>query len=277
MSDGGRLVVVGTPLGNLDDLSTRAVGALREASVIACEDTRRTGRLLAAIGVDARELLVVNEHTEHDVAPRIVDRVRRGDVVALVSDAGMPGVSDPGALLVRAVVDADGDVSVVPGPSAASTAVAGSGIPAARWVFEGFLPRKGAERTRRLHGIATEERAVVLYEAPHRVARTLEDLVALGDETRPVAIGRELTKLHEEWFRGTVADAVAWIDAQEPRGEFVFVLGGAVPAGEPTDAELRRALHVALDRGDSTRDAVAAVSQSFGVAKRRVYELALGR
>lgn len=270
----GRLVVVGTPIGNLADLSPRAVEALADADVIACEDTRRTGRLLSAAGVERTELVVVNDHTEVSASSALVSRMREGTSVALVTDAGMPAVSDPGAVLVAAVVDAGFPLMVVPGPTAATAALAASGLPSGRWVFEGFLPRKGSGRTERLAAVAAEQRTVVLYEAPHRVVRTLDDLAGCCAPERPVVLAREITKLHEEYFRGSLADAVRWVDEHEPRGEFVVVLGGAEPPSAPTDDDLRSALADAMAAGASTRDAVAAVARDFGASKRRVYDLA---
>ncbi|MDE0802931.1 MAG: 16S rRNA (cytidine(1402)-2'-O)-methyltransferase [Acidimicrobiales bacterium] len=270
----GRLVVVGTPIGNLGDLSPRAIEVLGEADVVACEDTRRTGRLLSAAGIAAPRLVVVNEHTETAAASSLIERLRAGATVVLVTDAGMPSVSDPGAGVVAAAVDASVDVSVVPGPTAASAALAGSGLPSARWVFEGFLPRKGAARTHRLRAVAAEQRTVILYEAPHRMVRTIDDLCSRCDGDRRVVFGREITKLHEEWFRGTLESAVVWLDEKEPRGEFVIVLDGAAPPPDATDDDLRAALAAERSDGASTRDAVAAVTDRFGVAKRRVYDLA---
>ena len=269
----GRLVVVGTPIGNLGDLSPRAVQALTDADVVACEDTRRTGRLLQAAGIERTDLVVANDHTEARVAGRLVERARAGDVVALVTDAGMPGVSDPGNDVVAAFVDAGLDVEVVPGPTAVTTALAASGLPTGRFVFEGFLPRKGAGRTERLAAVAVEPRTVVLYEAPHRAERTIADLAEACGTRRPVTVARELTKLHEEWFRGDLAGAAEWL-AAEPKGEFVIVLGGAEPPPDVTDAELADALDEERAAGASTRDAVAAVVARYGVAKRRVYDLA---
>jgi 16S rRNA (cytidine1402-2'-O)-methyltransferase len=273
VSAAGRLVVVGTPIGNLGDLSPRAVDALRSADIVACEDTRRTGRLLAAAGIDRRELVVANDHTEARAARALVERARAGAVVALVTDAGMPGVSDPGDDVVSAFVAAGLDVEVVPGPTAATTALAGSGLPTGRFVFEGFLPRKGSGRSERLSAVAAEQRAVVLYEAPHRAERTIAELAEACGPDRAVAIGRELTKLHEEWYRGDLAGAAEWL-AAEPKGEFVIVLGGAEPPAEVTDDELRAALDAERAAGASTRDAVAAVVERYGAAKRRVYDLA---
>ena len=270
----GRLVVVGTPIGNLDDLSPRAAEVLGQADVVACEDTRRTGRLLSAIGVDAPKLVVVNEHTEAGAASGLVDRALAGAVVVLVTDAGMPTVSDPGSSLVEAMVAAGVDVSVVPGPTAASSALAASGLPAGRWVFEGFLPRKGSGRTERLRSVASEERTIVLYEAPHRLERTVADLLDVCAADRRVVFGREITKLHEEWFRGTLVEGADWLALNEPRGEFVIVLDGAAPPPAAPYDDIVAALADERAGGASTRDAVAAVTDRLGVSKRRVYDLA---
>ena len=270
----GRLVLVGTPIGNLGDLAPRAVEALASADLVCCEDTRRTGRLLQHAGVRAAALRVVNDHTEAAAVADVVDRLGRGEVVAVVSDAGMPGISDPGEQLVAAAVAAGAVVEVVPGPSAAITGLVASGLPAGRFAFEGFLPRKGSGRTERIAEVAGERRTVVLYEAPHRVARTLADLAAACGGERRVVLARELTKLHEETWRGTLAEAVAHVGAIEPRGEYVMVLDGAPAPAAVTDAEVRDALAAARAGGATTRDAVAEVVARLGVAKRRAYDLA---
>jgi 16S rRNA (cytidine1402-2'-O)-methyltransferase len=270
----GQLVLVGTPIGNLEDLSPRAVRALAEADLIVCEDTRRTGRLLQAAGVAAPRLLVAHDHNEAAQIGTVLERLRAGERVAVVTDAGMPGISDPGERMVRAVAEAGIDVVVVPGPSAAIAALVLSGLPTGRFVFEGFLPRSGAARTERLAALAGERRTVVLYEAPHRVARTLADLVAAFGGGRRVALARELTKLHEEVWRGTLDAAVARAGEVEPRGEYVLIVEGAPESAPATDEELSAALRRLLDDGLSTRDAVAEVASSFDVSKRRVYDLA---
>ena len=272
----GRLVLVGTPIGNLGDLTPRAVEALAVADLVCCEDTRRTGRLLQHAGVRAAALRVVNDHTEDDAVDDVVARVGRGEVVVVVTDAGMPGISDPGERLVAAVAAAGGVVEVVPGPSAAISGLVVSGLPAGRFVFEGFLPRKGSGRSERLRVLATEPRTVVLYEAPHRIARTVDDLAAVCGPDRRVALVRELTKLHEETWRGTLAEAVVRCAEVEPRGEYVVVLAGAPAPVAVTDDGLRAALAEARAMGASTRDAVAEVATAFGVPKRRVYDLAVG-
>jgi len=272
----GALVLVATPIGNLGDLPPRAVEALAAADAVACEDTRRSGRLLAAVGVHAPALLVVNDHTERERCADIVARVAAGERVALVTDAGTPGISDPGERVVRAVLDAGLAVEAVPGPAALVMALVVSGMATARFVFEGFLPRRGAERQVRLREVAAEQRTVVLYEAPHRLARTLADLVDACGGGRRVALARELTKLHEEVWRGTLADAVALVADTAPRGEYVVVLAGAEPPAEVTDDELAAALAAERATGASTRDAVASVAATFAVAKKRVFALAHG-
>lgn len=276
MTDHGVLVLVGTPIGNLGDLAPRAVDELARAHVVACEDTRRTGRLLEHIGVRAPSLLVVNDHTEARVVGEVLARLARGERVAVVTDAGMPGISDPGERLVRAASDAGHRVEVVPGPSAAVTGLVVSGLPTGRFVFEGFLPRKGSGRAERLRELVGERRTIVLYEAPHRVARTLADLAAALGADRRVVLARELTKLHEETWRGTLADAVDRVAEIDPRGEYVLVVDGAPAPAEVDDAAIRAGLDGARAAGSSTRDAVALVADALGVPKKRVYDLATG-
>ncbi len=268
-------MLVGTPIGNLDDLTPRAAATLASADVIACEDTRRTGRLLNHLGVAAPKLLVANDHTESHVAHEVVERIGTGQRVVVVTDAGMPGISDPGEALVHAVLDAGLPVEVVPGPSALDTALVISGLPAGRFCFEGSLPRKGASRRERLEAIAAEERTVVLYEAPHRVERTIADLHDVCGADRQVAILRELTKMHEEHWRGTLADARTMLDDRTPRGEYVLVIAGAEPPAAADDGTLRAAVSAERAAGRSTRDAVDTVAERFGVPRRRVYDLAI--
>lgn len=273
---GGCLVVVGTPLGNLGDFSPRGQQALATADVIACEDSRRTGKLLSHCGVSGKRLIVVNDHTEVPQLEQVVGEIRQGNTVVLVSDAGMPTVSDPGRRLVSAVVEAGLLVEVVPGPTAAITALSFSGFSADRFVFEGFLPRKGVLRQARVQGIADELRTVVLYEAPHRLRRTLTDLSVACDESRLVVVGRELTKLHEEAIRGTLKAVGDHFAEVEPRGEFVVVLSGAEPRKVVFDDDsLRLALRQGIAAGLSRRDAVVEVVAMSGKPKRYVYELAV--
>ncbi|MGA1169634.1 MAG: 16S rRNA (cytidine(1402)-2'-O)-methyltransferase, partial [Ilumatobacteraceae bacterium] len=261
----GKLILVATPIGNLADITARAIDALREADVICCEDTRHSSKLLQHIGVADKPLLVVNEHTEYDIREKIVDLVSKGKAVALITDAGSPGISDPGERIVRAVIDAGGVVSATPGPSAAIMAVTISGLPAGRFVFEGFLPRSGVERKERLEAVAGEERTTILYEAPHRLHKTLTDLETMCGPHRAVAIAAELTKIHEEVWRGNLHDAVKRYADGDPRGEFVLVLAGATPAAPPTDDELITALRAEISAGVSRKDAASRVSARFGV------------
>ena len=276
MAEPGHLVLVATPIGNLGDLPPRAVEVLAAADVVACEDTRRTGRLLAAAGVRAKALVAVHDHNEASQVGAVLGRLRAGEVVAVVTDAGTPGISDPGERLVRASTQAGFEVRVVPGPSAAISGLVASGLPTGRFVFEGFLPRKGSGRGERLAALAGEQRTLVLYEAPHRLARTVADLAAALGGSRRVAIARELTKLHEEVWRGTLDEAAAHTEAVEPRGEHVLVVDGAPPPAGVDDDQIVRAISERLAAGASRRDAVAEVASGLGVARRRVYDLALG-
>ena len=266
------LWLVATPIGNLGDLPPRAVDVLAHAALICCEDTRRTGLLLQHAGVRAERLAVCNDHTEVSRIDDVLRTLGQGRDVAIVSDAGTPGISDPGERIVRATVDAGYPVSAVPGPSAAIMALTISALATDRFVFEGFIPRKGADRAGRLAEIAAEHRTTVLYEAPHRVLRTLDDLREACGDDRTVVVTRELTKLHEEIVRGPLGT----IDIGDPRGEYVLVIEGApVDDRTATDDEVRQALRSHLDDGASTRDAAAAVAREVGRPKREVYALAI--
>jgi len=271
-SEAGRLVLVATPIGNLGDLPPRAIEALRDAALICCEDTRRTGRLLLHAGIAGSRLAVCNEHTEAARVGEVLEVLGDGGNVAVVTDAGTPGISDPGERLVQAVLDAGFTVTAVPGPAAFVAALVTSGLPTSRFVFEGFLPRSGSARTQRIHDLAAERRTIALYESPHRIARTLVDLTAVFGGDRRVVVSRELTKLHETVVRGTLRD----VRVGEPRGEYVVIVAGAPDAFEPpSDDEIRVALRAQLVVGVSTRDAIATVAKALGVAKRVVYDLAV--
>jgi 16S rRNA (cytidine1402-2'-O)-methyltransferase len=269
----GRLVLVATPLGNLADLSPRAISVLGSADAIACEDTRVTRKLLDLVGVPSPHLFSVHEHNEASMVAPVLERLGRGETVALVTDAGLPAISDPGERIVEAAASAGFDVSVVPGPSAVVAAVAVSGLPGDRFVFEGFLPRKGGERARRLTVIATEPRTVALYEAPHRLRETLADLAAACGTTRRAVLVRELTKRYEEVWRGTLGAALALEAA--PRGEYVIVLEGAPPAPPVEDGVIESHLRAELASGTGRREAITSVAGALGVPKRRVYDAAV--
>ena len=276
------VILVGTPIGNLGDLSPRAVEALTTADVIAAEDTRRTRPLLTAVGVPTRGRLVsFHGPNEVELAGRLVERiVERRERLVCVTDAGMPGISDPGERLVVAALAAGVAVEVVPGPSAALSALVLSGLPTGRFVFEGFLPRKGRQRAVRLEALRVEDRTVVLFEAPHRLLGTLADLDRAFGSDRPVAVARELTKVFETVWRGTLGEAVAAAQdgggGPEARGEQVIVIGPAPPASDqaPADDAVEAALREQLADGASTRDAAAAVAGRLGVSRRRAYTLA---
>ena len=267
------LVVVATPIGNMGDLSPRASEELAAAALVCCEDTRRTGRLLSHAGVRARALKRVDAHTEAAASAEVVELIAAGERVVLVSDSGTPGVSDPGRHLVAAVVEAGHEVVVVPGPTAAIAALVGSGFAADRFCFEGFLPRRGRARTDRLRQLAAEQRTCVLYESPKRVAATLLDLARVCGGERRAVVARELTKLHEEFVRGSLDELGEW-SAVESKGEMVLVLEGAAATGEPDDQVVVAALDLALARGLSVRDAASQVAAELGVSKRRAYNLA---
>ncbi|NQV97424.1 MAG: 16S rRNA (cytidine(1402)-2'-O)-methyltransferase [Acidimicrobiaceae bacterium] len=274
-STSGSLILVATPIGNLGDITQRAIETLQSADVICCEDTRHSGNLLSHFGITGKRLIVINEHTEYDAREEIVELVIGGANVALITDAGTPGISDPGERLVTAAIDAGLRVTAVPGPSALTMALVASGLPTSRFVFEGFLPRSGIERSERLAMITTEPRTVVLYEAPHRLAKTLSDLTVACGAIRRVVLARELTKLHEEFWRGTLQDANLHVAKVEPRGEYVLIIEPARPPAPPTDEELLAAIRAEIAKGVSRKDSAARVSARFGVAKRTVYELAL--
>lgn len=265
----GRLYVIGTPIGNLGDLSERAREALASVDLVAAEDTRRTGKLLAHVGVDARMVSLFEGNEPHRI-DEILDRLRQGDTVALVSDAGMPAVSDPGFRLLRAAVDAGVEVNVVPGPSAVTAALVVSGLPTDRWVFEGFLPRRAGDRRARLRALAHDPRTVVFFESPRRVIRLLRDLlVELGD--RRAVLARELTKLHEEVLRGRVSEVLAAVLDSEPRGEIVVVIEGAGPAEADLDELVEEARRLVAD-GMRKREAAVAVARRSGGSANEIYD-----
>ncbi len=272
----GRLVVVATPIGNLGDLSPRAATALRDADLVLAEDTRRTGRLLQHIGA-ATPQLSVHEHNEDARIAEVVARIGGGEVIALVSDAGTPAVSDPGYRLVRGCIESGVDVEHVPGASAVLYALVVAGLPTDRFVFEGFLPRKGRARTERLAALAGEPRTVVLFVAPHRAESDLRDLAAALGTDRPAALCRELTKLHEEIRRGTLGELVSGIEDDEGlRGEVTLVIGGAVPVDDDrTPEELAAEVLVRVDGGVPKKQAIADVASEAGVPKKLVYQAVL--
>lgn len=264
MTTAGRLIVCPTPIGNLEDVTLRVLSALREADVVACEDTRRTRVLLERYGVSAT-LVSYHEHNERARATQLVERMQKGDVVALVSDAGTPLVSDPGFVLVRACVGAGLAVEVLPGPSAAVSALVASALPADVWRFVGYLPRKRGELTALLSAPET----IVGFESPNRVAASLAVLAAI-DAQRPVAVCRELTKIHEEVVRGAAGELAARYADEPPRGEVVLVIGGA-PDAEPELAPALAALRKLVAAGAKPRAASSVVASLTGVKANALY------
>lgn len=270
MTAPGRLVICPTPIGNLEDVTLRVLSALRDADVVACEDTRRTRVLLERYGVQAR-LVSYHEHNERERAARLVERMRSGEVVALVSDAGMPLVSDPGYVLVQGCVAAGLAVEVLPGPSAPIAALVASALPAAAWRFVGFLPRKRAALVEVLESPET----VVAFESPRRVAASLAVLAEL-DPARPAAVCRELTKVHEEVVRGSAAELAARYAESEPRGEVVLVIGGAPARAEARSAAAVDAVRRLIEAGAKPRAAAGVVAELTGVPANRLYREATG-
>jgi 16S rRNA (cytidine1402-2'-O)-methyltransferase len=268
----GRLFVVGTPIGNLGDLTERAAATLAAADLVAAEDTRRTGRLLAHLGVE-RPMLSVFEGNERERTETLLVALRGGRDVALVSDAGMPLVSDPGYRIVRACAEEGIEIVAIPGPSAVTAALAVSGLATDRFVFEGFLPKKAGERRERVRALAAEERTIVVFESPVRIAALLRSLAQeLGD--RRVALCRELTKLHEEVLRGTVAEVLARLGDMPPKGEIVLVVEGRADAAVPLDALLGEA-RALVDGGARKREAATAVARRHHANANRIYDALL--
>ncbi len=269
----GTLFVVGTPIGNLGDMTQRARETLAGVALVAAEDTRRTGRLLAALGI-SKPMVSFFEGNERERVVQIVQRLRGGDDIALVTDGGMPGISDPGFRLVRAAGAEGIDVRVMPGPSAAIAALVVSGLPTDRFVFEGFLPRKEGERMRRLEELAKDARTIVCFESPGRLQAMLRDLLtAMGD--RQVAVARELTKLHEEVRRGTVSEVLAGLPDGDLKGEVAVVIGGssAAPAGDV--AAFISEAEALVGSGMRKREAAHEVAGRHGVSANALYRALL--
>lgn len=269
----GTLYIVGTPIGNLEDLSLRAARVLREAELIAAEDTRAARTLLAHVGGVTAPVVSYFEGNEAERAAELEAALRAGKKVAVISEAGMPGVSDPGARAVAAAIAAGARVEVIPGPSAALAALVGSGLPSERFVFLGFPPREEGARQALFGGLRGEAATMIFYEAPDRVAPTLRDLAAAFGADRRASLGRELTKVHEEHVRGMLGELAARYADVPPRGECTLVVAGAPAAAAPIDieAELRRL----MAEGLGPRDAAARLVIATGKPRRHLYQLAL--
>ncbi|MDY6781149.1 MAG: 16S rRNA (cytidine(1402)-2'-O)-methyltransferase [Cyanobacteriota bacterium] len=272
----GILYVVSTPIGNLEDMTFRAVRILQEADAIAAEDTRRTGKLLQHFQITTPQISY-HEHNSRARLAQLLQRLQQGETIALVSDAGVPGISDPGVELVRACIEHNIDVVPIPGANAAITALVASGCSSDRFVFEGFLPVKGKERRDRLHFLAQEARTLIIYEAPHRLQRTLADFATVFGEDRMVVLARELTKLHEEFWRGTLAEAMAQFQVRSPKGEFTLVIAGKEPAiavalsASEMKVELKNLLAEGMTRSQASRH----LAESTSLSRREIYQLTL--
>jgi len=266
----GTLYIVATPIGNLEDMTLRAIRVLKEADLIAAEDTRHTRHLLDRYQIET-QLTSYHDHNKEEKAPVLVSRMLEGEHIALVSDAGTPGISDPGYFLIHLAIDQRISVIPIPGATAAIAALSVSGMPTDRFVFEGFLPAKHTARLRRLHDLAREDRTIILYEAPHKIIAATEDMLkVLGD--RRAVFTRELTKIHEEAIRGTLSEILKHLQTGSIKGEFTIIIHGA--SSEPLMHEIDTAEYLKnliLHRGLSKKEAVAAAAKELGLPKKEVY------
>lgn len=269
------LYLVGTPIGNLEDITFRAIRMLKSVDVIAAEDTRHTGRLLHHFQISTPQVSY-HEHNRQQRIPQLIARLEGGEAIALVTDAGMPGICDPGYELVCACVAHQLSVVPIPGPSAVVTAIAAAGLPCDRFIFEGFLPAKGKSRKARIAALKDEPRTVVLYESPHRLVKTLTELGDALSLDRPVTLARELTKRYEEFWRGTIAEALAHYQAIAPKGEFTVAIAPSPPASTTlSDNEVLTQLKNLLAQGLSRTDASRKIAQTTTRSKREIYQISL--
>ncbi|QFS46599.1 16S rRNA (cytidine(1402)-2'-O)-methyltransferase [Nostoc sphaeroides] len=271
----GTLYIVGTPIGNLEDITFRAVRILQTVDIIAAEDTRHTGKLLQHFQVKTPQVSY-HEHNRTSRIPELLEHLVNNKAIALVSDAGMPGISDPGYELVKACIEAGIAVVPIPGASAAITALSAAGLPTDRFVFEGFLPSKSQQRQEHLESLQTESRTLVFYESPHRLRDTLQDLALVWGSDRQIVLGRELTKLYEEFWRGTIAEAIAHYSQREPQGEYTLVVAG-ITASQPqlTEEELKAELKQLISQGISRSQASRQLAKFTSLPRRQLYQLAL--
>jgi 16S rRNA (cytidine1402-2'-O)-methyltransferase len=271
----GTLYIVGTPIGNLEDITFRAIRILQTADLIAAEDTRHTGKLLQHFQI-ATPQISYHEHNKLSRQQELLDRLDKGETIALVTDAGMPGISDPGYELVKACSEVGIAVIPIPGPSAAVTALAASGLPSDRFVFEGFIAQKATERRDRLNSLKHETRTLIFYEAPHRLLETLKDLASILGENRQIVLARELTKVHEEFWRGTIEDAIAHYATRTPKGEFTLVVAGTtseenlVLSPQELKTELKQLIQQGMTRSQASRQ----LAQLTNIPRRQIYQLA---
>ncbi|BAY40484.1 hypothetical protein NIES2111_48690 [Nostoc sp. NIES-2111] len=269
------LYIVGTPIGNLEDITFRAVRILQNVDLIAAEDTRHTGKLLQHLQVKTPQISY-HEHNRTSRIPELLEHLHNGKAIALVSDAGMPGISDPGYELVKACVEAGICVVPIPGASAAITALSAAGLPTDRFVFEGFLPAKGQQRREYLEALETESRTLIFYESPHRLRETLQDLAEVWGSDRQIVLARELTKLYEEFWRGSIEDAIAHYQQREPQGEYTVLVAGKPPSQtQLTEEQLKAELQQLISQGISRSQASRQLAKYTSLNRRQVYQLAL--
>ena len=277
MNNLGKLYVVGTPIGNLDDLTLRALATLKKVALIAAEDTRHTGKLLQHFDISTPQISY-HEHNRLSRLDQLLNILSQGQDIALVTDAGMPGISDPGYELIKACIETEIEVVPIPGVTAVITALAVSGLPTERFCFEGFLPGKEKLRQERLESLKNETRTMVFYEAPHKLIKTLEDLRETFGQTRKIVLGRELTKLYEEIWRGTIAEAInLYLENKTPKGEFTLVVMGNDQADtiQLSEEELKRELKQIIERGVNRSQASRQLAQVTNLSRSRLYKLAL--
>lgn len=271
----GTLYVVGTPIGNLEDITFRAVRILQSVDLIAAEDTRHTGKLLQHFQI-ATPQLSYHEHNRNSRIPELIQKLSEGKAIALVTDAGMPGISDPGYELVEACIAANITVVPIPGASAVISALCAAGLPTNRFVFEGFLPAKGKERQQRQAALETEPRTMVFYESPHRLRQTLQDFANWFGQDRKIVLARELTKLYEEFWRGTITEAIAHYNQREPQGEYTLVVAGVLPS-QPhlSEAEIKIELQKIMAQGISRSQASRQLAKEISLSRSQIYQIAL--
>lgn len=272
----GKLYLVGTPIGNLEDITFRAVKTLQTVDLIAAEDTRHTGKLLQHFQISTPQISY-HQHNRHQREIELINKLKNGENIALVTDAGMPGISDPGYDLVKACIAADIEVMPIPGVTAAITALVAAGLPTEKFVFEGFLPSKAEAKRTRLKLLSHEERTIIFYESPHRLIATLASLAETCGEERQIAIARELTKIHEEFWRGTLKEAIELYQQRQPKGEYTLCLAGVNPATKKTMtiAEIQVELAELIAQGMTRSQASRYLAKVTGLSRREIYQLSV--
>lgn len=270
----GKLYLVGTPIGNLEDITLRAIRILQSVDLIAAEDTRRTGKLLQHLSISTPQISY-NEHNYYSRISELINRLQQGTNLALVTDAGMPSISDPGVELVQAAIAHQITVIPIPGGTAVISALAASGLPTDRFIFEGFLPLKQSDRQARLESLRNETKTIVLYEAPHRILKTLKDLATVVGDTREIVLARELTKIHEEFWRGNIGKAIdLYSNERQPKGEYTLVIKGAAETSLITsEAELKQELQQLLAQGMTRSQASRQLAKFTNLSRREIYQL----